>query len=454
MAQAAVGLAADRHAMAAVKAVVQNRDVFGGAVLAGLDGDVVIAGADRAVGDGDVARRDGIDAIGVARSGRRVDAHAPRSKAVDLVERDVEVGRVAQRDAIQREVAAAVNLDQARHVLARVLLLRAACHLPPRFAGAVDHVAALAVNDAVAVDAAAAGLVGRDEGTAAVACRIDRAATRIATAVQGRIGAGVERYAAVDQQGYAAAQHQRAGVIVGALRAGRQAHGVAGGTVVDGRLYARCFVNDGYRPDGGQHRARRRRRWFADAARILRTGAAANHKARQHPQAQSQTRLHCAASGLNSPALSGTAMASSRATMREKKAAPFAPRCVRSKADLAAPATSTAAADEGDAAADAGAVADAAPLAEAAGTDVAAVPYPAGRGAIASVSASSCPIICTAVKLSAFKSSSGACSCAAVLRTTSAHGCRLFSSALSLKVRRVSGVTSTATPPAACTSCT
>ena len=46
--------------------VVEDAHVGGGAV-ARLDGDVVVSGADKGVGDGDVAGLRGVDAVGVAR---------------------------------------------------------------------------------------------------------------------------------------------------------------------------------------------------------------------------------------------------------------------------------------------------------------------------------------------------------------------------------------------------
>ena len=69
LADAAVGLAADGHAVAPVEVVVADGHV-GCAAGAALDGHIVVAGADVAVGDGDVFRPvAGIDAIGVAGAG-------------------------------------------------------------------------------------------------------------------------------------------------------------------------------------------------------------------------------------------------------------------------------------------------------------------------------------------------------------------------------------------------
>ena len=65
-ADAAIGLGADGHAVAPVEVVVRDGHV-GDAAGAAFDGDVIVAGADEAVGDGDVfGAAAGIDAVGVA----------------------------------------------------------------------------------------------------------------------------------------------------------------------------------------------------------------------------------------------------------------------------------------------------------------------------------------------------------------------------------------------------
>ena len=49
---------------------------------AGFDGDIVVAGVDEAVGDGDVGGVAGVDAVGVARVFRGIDVDAPGGEAV------------------------------------------------------------------------------------------------------------------------------------------------------------------------------------------------------------------------------------------------------------------------------------------------------------------------------------------------------------------------------------
>jgi diguanylate cyclase (GGDEF)-like protein len=77
VAHATAGFAAYRHAVAAVKVVGQDGDVLARHASGRLDGDVVVAGADEAARHRDVARGDGVDAVGVAGYGWRVYAHAP-----------------------------------------------------------------------------------------------------------------------------------------------------------------------------------------------------------------------------------------------------------------------------------------------------------------------------------------------------------------------------------------
>ena len=109
---AAEGAAADGHAVAGIEMVVQDGHVGDGARAAGLEADIVVAGVNVAVGDGDIARRAGIDAVGVARGFGRHDLHAPRGEAVGLIDGDVEAGRVAQGDVVHREV---VDVAQGDH---------------------------------------------------------------------------------------------------------------------------------------------------------------------------------------------------------------------------------------------------------------------------------------------------------------------------------------------------
>ena len=51
--------------MASVEMVVRDRDVRGRSRRAGLDGNVVVAGVDEAMRNGDVGGAGGIDAVGV-----------------------------------------------------------------------------------------------------------------------------------------------------------------------------------------------------------------------------------------------------------------------------------------------------------------------------------------------------------------------------------------------------
>ena len=334
----AVRLAADRHAVAAVEAVVQDRHVFRRACAAGFHRDVVVAGPDDAVRDGDVARRDRIDAVRVARVVRGVDDHAPCGEAVHVVERHVEVRGILQGDTVQREVACAVGLDQPGHVLAGLLALGAAGDLPPGLVMAEDRLATLAVDRAAAHDRGAAHAVHRDERAAAAARRVVRAACAGAAVEQARVGACVQRGARVDQQGDAVAQPQRAGHEVAPVVAGREHDRMAGRAFVDGGLDARGVVAPGVRRLADEYRARGRHDGFAHRARVLRV---CTHLRARERAGEQEAPLQGLPPSRKYAAVSGRAATSSRSTMCAKNPAPLLPTCVRSNADFAAPAGST-----------------------------------------------------------------------------------------------------------------
>src|SRR5450631_1559335 len=97
--------------------VVDDRHVDGRTV-ARFDGDVVVAGADEGLGDGNVLRLRGVDSVGVASVFWGVDLYAPDGETVAAVEGEVGVWRVFQRDAIEGEVVGEVGVDHARCLLA------------------------------------------------------------------------------------------------------------------------------------------------------------------------------------------------------------------------------------------------------------------------------------------------------------------------------------------------
>ena len=92
MIDAASRARADRHTVAGVEVAVQDRHVFDAVAGRGLEANVVVAGADAGVGDGDVARGAGIDAVGVARGLGRADLHAPSGEAVGHAHGDMKIG--------------------------------------------------------------------------------------------------------------------------------------------------------------------------------------------------------------------------------------------------------------------------------------------------------------------------------------------------------------------------
>ena len=229
---------------------------------AALDGDVVVAGANEAMGDGDVLRAvAGIDAVGVAGQPlRRIDLQSPDRKAVAVVVDDVEVRRVFQRDAIEREVVGIIGDQDARNLLtasgARLL-----GQIPPGVFGAEHFFAAAAVDDAIAHDACADDAIGGDQRHAAVAGFADRPASRgrveacgVAPVlivgrkhralieprilVNGRIARAKERDVYVDDERNAAAEIERSAEegVRGLLRA--QQHPMILAAVVDRLLNA------------------------------------------------------------------------------------------------------------------------------------------------------------------------------------------------------------------------
>src|ERR1035438_2152963 len=101
-ARAAIGLAADGHAVAGIEMVVRDGHVGSGPGSAGFDGDLVVAGVDETVGDGDVGGIPGVDAVGIAGGLGGVDDHAPGGEAVAAAVRDMEVGGILQRRSVER----------------------------------------------------------------------------------------------------------------------------------------------------------------------------------------------------------------------------------------------------------------------------------------------------------------------------------------------------------------
>ena len=103
--------AADGHAVAPVEVAVADGHVVDAAGAA-FDGDIVVAGADEGVGDGDVfGAVAGVDAVGVAGEAFGcVDFYAPYGEAVAAVVGDVEVGRVFEGDAVEGEVVGVVGI--------------------------------------------------------------------------------------------------------------------------------------------------------------------------------------------------------------------------------------------------------------------------------------------------------------------------------------------------------
>src|SRR5258708_1981333 len=86
---AAVGFAADRHAVSGVEMVVRDGHVRG--VSAGLDGDIVVAGMNVTMSDGDIGGGAGVDSVRVSRGLGRIDHHAPGGETISISVVDMEM---------------------------------------------------------------------------------------------------------------------------------------------------------------------------------------------------------------------------------------------------------------------------------------------------------------------------------------------------------------------------
>ena len=208
---AAVGAAADGHAVAGVKVVVEHGHVGDGAGGAGLEADIVVAGVDVAVGDGDVARGAGIDAVGVARGFWRHDFDAPRREAVGLIDGDVKAGRIAQSDLVEDEVVDVAQGDHGGDALLLVIDFGLVREIPPGDVLAEEISAAARVDGALAHDAGVLCAVGRDERLAAAAVLGDDAAGAGREIVDARIARGDERRVLADDESDAGTKGERAG---------------------------------------------------------------------------------------------------------------------------------------------------------------------------------------------------------------------------------------------------
>ena len=142
---------------------------------------------------------------------RRVDLHAPDREAVAVVVDDVEVGRVLERDAVEREVVGVVGDNEARNLLAAAGA-RLLGQIPPGVLRAEHLFAAAAVDDAVAHDAGVGRVIDGDERLAAAGAgrMADDAATAGRNGEDGRIARGEERHAQADDERDVGRQFQRA----------------------------------------------------------------------------------------------------------------------------------------------------------------------------------------------------------------------------------------------------
>ena len=133
MAHAAIGVAADRHAVSRVEMVVRDGHV----ARDGPVGPALIATLSSPVSMSQYVMVTLVDDDGsmpsVLRAVFGVLILTPQAvKPLVLLHRHVEVRRIAQRDAIQREVVALPHHQQPRHALREILDLRLLRQVPPR----------------------------------------------------------------------------------------------------------------------------------------------------------------------------------------------------------------------------------------------------------------------------------------------------------------------------------
>jgi hypothetical protein len=136
---------------------VLNAELAAFDFLAGLDGDVVIAGVEGAFGEGDVAAIAGVNAVGVRGVFGCEDGDAFDNEVFTIGRDEVEFGRVLQRDAGEFGFGAAVEREQirAREREARNFLAGFFSFFPPDLA--------VAVNDTRTGEADAGQFLAADE---------------------------------------------------------------------------------------------------------------------------------------------------------------------------------------------------------------------------------------------------------------------------------------------------
>ena len=145
-----------------------DRHVSGGVARRRLDGYIVVSGVDEAVRDGHVGCIAGIDGIGVPGIARSVHDDAPGGEAIPAVVGDVEIRRVFQLDAVQREVVA-VRQDQDARIILDSPFSRLLGQIPPGDILPHDLRAAASVDHSVTHDRRAGYMVPVEDCFAAVA---------------------------------------------------------------------------------------------------------------------------------------------------------------------------------------------------------------------------------------------------------------------------------------------
>src|SRR5581483_9462384 len=140
-------------------------------------GDIIVARMNIAVRDGDVGRIAGVDTVGVASAAAgRPYLHAPHRESIAAAIGNVEVRRILERDAIEREVVAMREYQNARNILAPSRS-RLFGQIPPGNICAKDFRTSTPVDDAVAHDTGIGHSIPADQRLAAASLLVHGAAS-------------------------------------------------------------------------------------------------------------------------------------------------------------------------------------------------------------------------------------------------------------------------------------
>src|SRR6185312_896936 len=102
--------------------------------------------------------------------------HAPGGEAIRVVNHDMMGGRIAERNAVQGEIAHLAELDQSGHFLVSVQHFGRMSQLPPGCARPQDPRSTAAVDRSIAHNAAIADAIAAEQRLAALTALAENAA--------------------------------------------------------------------------------------------------------------------------------------------------------------------------------------------------------------------------------------------------------------------------------------